>query len=465
MPRKKSIKEIRRRHRATDFKDVKAEIEICAGILKNKEIMEVISNRLDSQAITSEKLKWIYDKAVDIYKYENELMSTRTFKHTLDVKESKRKIYLSFWRKIQKTKKSVTMASSMACYKKLMKYYRARTMSIGVADTIKSLQKAHDGDLSALDEAQTCITIMNDLTAVEEFGVANVTDPVQDYGLYKEEFKRIQKDPSSVMGIETGVTEIDKQMLGLRKGELGVVCGPTAGGKSIMIMNFGTHAWKTAGDVAIFTIEMSEQQYKSRWYCHMSGIDYEKFRKYTITKKEWNILDRTVETAKKNKNTFKIIDMPQGCNAENLRKEISKLRRSYDLQMCVIDYMNIMTGPSGKVDFSWPNQLEIAVQLKLGIARGMDLPVWTACQTDGKDDVGFSKHIKDQLDVGGLLVHDEHSKETGIVFWKWVKARDFKGEKIQLETDMGHMRMTPLPASLQKQIKKMKKFKKKGIRT
>jgi len=464
MPRKKSTKDVRRQHRATDFRDTKAELELVAGVVRSKEIMEVMHGRFDSQSITSDKIKWIYDKAVHLYEYENELLCTRTFKYLLDMPKSKRKIYLSLWKKVQKKKLGATMASTLACMDKLSKFYVARSVQIGIKNSIAYLDKALSGDMDSINSAQAEVVNMHDNVVLEKEDAAIVIDPIKGYDQYKKDFKRIQKDPSSVMGVPTGVEQIDNHLLGLRKGELGLVCGPSGGGKSIMIMNFGAHAWQVAGDVLAYTIEMSEQQYRSRWYCHLSGIEYNRFRQYCLSKEEWNILDKTIEKSKKNKHKFRIIDMPQGCSVAAIRAETKKATRKLDPALIIIDYMNIMCGPNGKIDFSWQNQLEIATQLKLGLARLLDVPVWSACQTDGKDGVGFSTHIKDQLDVGGLLEHDEATKETGIMFWKWFKERDFKGETVTLQTAMNHMRMTPLPNNLEKRANKLKLINKQNKR-
>ena len=99
--------------------------------------------------------------------------------------------------------------------------------------------------------------------------------------------------------------------------------------------------------------------------------------------------------------------------------------------------------------------------MKLEFARALKLPVWTACQTDGENDFGFSKHIKDQLDVAGVLELTDATATDGRVFWNWIKTRDFKGKTVVLETALNYMRITPLPADLEKKNKGMKRLKRK----
>lgn len=446
---------IRRKHRATDFKDRKLEIELVASVIHSKTIMEVISNGFNSEALTNDKLKWIYDHAVNIYEYDNELLTTRTFKHLLDMPKSKKKIYLALWKKIQRKKKQTTISSATQCKDKLLKFYDARNIQIGMQSSLHYLQEALGGDLTNIDKAKNIVVDVGEQVGIIEEGKPMIINGLSEYPNFKKEFKKIQKNPGLSLGIPTGISLIDEYMLGLRASELGIVFGPTGGGKSITIMNFATHCWRTYGDVAVITIEMSKSQYQARWYCNLSGIKYEKFRKYDISKKEWKLLDRTIERAGKYDNNFHIIDMPQGCSSKSIRSELKKLMRVYNLKLVVIDYMNIMSNSNGKIDFSWQNQLELAVQLKLEIARPLNLPVWSACQIADDNKAAFSSHIKDQLDVGGLLRHDENSKNTGIMFWDWVKARDFKGKSIVLNTEMQYMRMDALPDDVSNQYQRM----------
>ena len=456
MARTQDQNSIRRRHKATDFKDRKLEIELVASVIHSKTIMEVVNSTFDSEALTCDKLKWIYDHAVNVYEYDNEILSTRTFRHLLDMPSNKKKIYIALLNKIQRKKKQTTISSATACKEKLMKFYDARNIQIGMQSSLHFLQEALNGDLNNIDKAKKVITEVGEQVSIIQDGKTAVVDGLDEYKNFKKEFKRIQKNPGLSLGIPTGIATIDEYMLGLRGSELGIVFGPTGGGKSITIMNFATHCWRTCGDVAVITIEMSKQQYQSRWYCNLSGIKYEKFRKHEISKNEWNLLDQTIEKAKKIENKFTIIDMPQGCNVKAVRSELKKLMRTSKIKLVVIDYMNIMSSSSGKIDFSWQNQLELAVQLKLELARPLELPVWSACQvSDDSSKAAFSSHIKDQLDVGGLLRHDENSNHTGVMFWDWIKARDFKGKSIVLNTEMQYMRMDALPDDMSNQYKRI----------
>jgi replicative DNA helicase len=407
--------------------------------------MERVHLRFDSNALSSDLIKWIYDKAVELYTSDSVILDNATFGHLLDVEHRKRMLLTTMWKKIRRLRNSVTTASTLAAMKKLKTYYQARNISLCVNDAIKSLTRGVEGgDLKHIDDARKLISYYNDFLSTQDVHV-EAGDPRDTYKTFKQHFIKIQKHPELMGGVPTGIKGIDDQLMGLRKSEFGLIAGPTGSGKSILMMDIGTYGWERMGDVIIVTIEMPKEQYDMRWYCRLSGINYENFRKYALTKDQWNHLDKTIEKVRKNKNKFIVIDMPEGCTMSAVKAEINSHMRHANVQEILIDYINIMTGPSGKVSMDWNNQLELAVEMKLTIARGLNVPTWTVAQTDGDKDTAFSKHIKDQLDVGILIKPDEDSKETGVVWLEWFKTRDFRGRGFGLKTSLDKMRFSEVP--------------------
>jgi len=459
-------KDFRFKHRQVDFRDRELELKLVAGVVKSKKIMEKMYLVTDSNIITSDKIKWIYDKAVALYLEHGVAMDKKAFENLLDVFHKKRKSLLSLWKKIQAMSKEVSLASTIAAGVKLTQYFDGRNMELGVKDMIELLTKAwKGGDLKSIAQAREELMVLSGYMDTRDLK-ADVGDPRDGYEDYKREFKKIQKNPKLIRGVSTGIAEIDKSLIGLREGELGLVAGPTGSGKSIMGMDFLTYCWQTTGDVVALTIEMSKEQYRQRWYCRLSGINYENFRRYDLTPKQWKHLDRTIAKAAKNPNKFIIIDMPEGCTVEAAKGEFKTVMRTADIKLGVIDYMNIMAGPKGEIDMTWETQLGLAAALKLKLARVLGIPLWSMLQTtDDKGKVAFSTHIKDQADVGLRIKPDENTPETGIVGMDWFKTRDFKARSFSLQTDLDKMRFSPVPLGQRHKYKQINKRKKKRLKT
>jgi len=465
MPDPKS-KDFRRKQRQADFKDTQLEYSLIAGITKSQKIMEKVYLAFDSNALVSENTKWIYDKAVALYFEEGVLLDQKAFEHSLDVVHKKRKTITSVWKKIRKLSSKVTLASTLSARERLIEFYDARLIQICVSDIIGDLGKAkNDGKIKSIGDAKKTMASYGDILENKSNATVSAGDPRESYKGFKKKFKEIQKNPELIQGVATGIRQMDNQLLGLRNGEFGIIAGPSGGGKSIMLMDIATYCWQTQGDVAVITIEMPMHQYEMRWYCRLSGINYENFRKYDLNKKQWNHLDKTIEKAKKNSNKFILIDMPEGCTVPAVRAEVKSRLRNSNIKLIVIDYLNIMTGPGGKISMDWKNQLELAVEMKLTIARGFILPTWTVIQTTEDNELAFARHIKDQVDVGARIKQDENTEETGIVFMDWFKTRDFKGTSFSLQTNLDKMRFSEIPVGQRRKYLKINKKKVRKIKT
>lgn len=453
-PQKFDLKEFRRKHRGTDFVNREYELKFVAGATSKVEILETVSTGFDSSVIASESLKWIYDKVLSFYLENGVLVDSKAFNHLVADRKGK-SMLLALWKKLEARKESCTMASTIALMEKLKKLYDARNMSLCASDIIAGLSKALTSkDLNIVNSIRDKFEFYNELTIRKDIHVTT-GNPADDYEEFKQKFKQIQKDPSSIMGIPTGVTAIDKQMIGLRDGEFAIMMGRTGSGKSVFIQGCAVYCAKTVGDAVVITIEMPKDQYEQRIYCALSGIPYESFRKYSLNREQWNHLDRVMQKNKKMMKKLHIIDMPEGCTVEAAASETKIWMKHRKIKLACVDYMNIMaTSSSGAVSMAWEDQLQLAVQMKLKFARGLHLPTWTVVQT-GEKDTAFSKHIRDQLDVGCSIREDEDSKETGVKWIDWVKTRDFLGQSVSLQTRLDIMRFSGVSKEEERTFKRI----------
>lgn len=455
--------DLRRKHRQTDFRDIKLEVEFLGGIIKNKEILEAVYLKFDSEVLTSDRLKWIYDACVELYVEANVLVDSQSFKNLLKGRK-KTQAYTVLWKKIKRASKMASVASTVTAMEKLKQLYKARNMSLCANDIISNLSRAlNAGDLAKIDSAEESLHYYSELAITKDVRV-DEGELIADYSSFKEEYIKLQKNPDSILGVPTGVKRIDEQMVGLRDGEFGLIVGESGSGKSILLMNMAYYGWQTVGDTIVVTIEMPKRQYEQRLYCAISGVEYDAFRKFNITKEQWKRIDLSIERASKNGNKLHIIDMPSGCTIEALRSKIREKVRKHDIKLICIDYLNIVANSSGEIDIGWENQVGLAASLKLDIARGFNIPTWSAAQTNKKG-MAFSSHIKDQVDVSLLIKDDENTMETGVRYIEWLKTRDFKGMPITLETNFNVMRFGPISSTEAKKIKQINMVKRRSIKT
>jgi hypothetical protein len=191
---------------------------------------------------------------------------------------------------------------------------------------------------------------------------------------------------------------------------------------------------------------MPASQLNQRFYCRISGIEYDMFRDYRLQEEQWNLLDKKIKRfLNDHEYTFSTLDAPQSCTVISLQHEIENFIKKFkEPKLILIDYMNIMRG-----GMDWQKQLEIAVDIKQKIGRYFKIATWSANQLAGakhdKDhinisDFGFAKNIADNVDVGIGLAESEGSDDDNELFnIDFTKTRDFVGRSITIRADRSRM--------------------------
>jgi replicative DNA helicase len=421
-----------------DFRDIKLEKKFVGGVLQSLEAFARVVEEFKRDALTGEKISKIYELAVQVFHESNGLLTEDSLANLLNVRQSTKESFLRLFRQCIERGEKQTLSDIITSKDRLMRLYNCRIMHIGISDAIGDLARAAEGDLEQVDLAVNKIgEIHNDITARKVATI--VSNPFQEYPSWKRRFKDIQEHPELIRSIPTGIPAIDRCMLGIRDGELGVLIAPTGVGKSIGLMNIGVHCWRTVGTAVIFTIEMPAEQYTNRLYSYLARIPYDRFREYSLDKDDWKRIDRVVKRGKKQGNELIIVDMPEGCTAEGIKSELRLIRRKHDVRLVGVDYMNIMGNTTGINGFDWEFQVQTAMELKLNLCRSMALPVWTVAQSTGEAEMAFARHIKDQIDVGVIFTPTEDHAETEMLKMDWCKTRDFKGISTVCHTDRAHM--------------------------
>lgn len=179
--------------------------------------------------------------------------------------------------------------------------------------------------------------------------------------------------------VGTGIKQLDEKKIlngGLGAGELGVVIAATGGGKSQLLVHFGAQALLQGKNVLFYTFELNERAVGIRFDSHLLDIDSidcydqkEKIKKY---------YEDNAETLGR----LKIKYYPTGTATINtLRSHIDKLAaEGFRPDMLIIDYAGIMRSTE-KYELLRLELKKIYEELR-GFANEVDIPVWTASQSN-----------------------------------------------------------------------------------
>jgi replicative DNA helicase len=145
-----------------------------------------------------------------------------------------------------------------------------------------------------------------------------------------------------VKGIASGFTKFDEMTGGLREGELFILAGRPAMGKTALALNMAQHIATNVKDpkaVAIFSLEMSKESLLTRLICSSARVDQQRFRAGYLNEDERRLLRdamyRLVESPL-------FIDDSAGTNLMDVHSKLRRLQAEHDLGLVVIDYLQLM---------------------------------------------------------------------------------------------------------------------------
>jgi replicative DNA helicase len=178
------------------------------------------------------------------------------------------------------------------------------------------------------------------------------------------------------LGIPTGFIDLDRLLGGLQRSDLIIVAARPGVGKTSMLLAMAlTAARKFKQKVAVFSLEMSNEQLVQRLMSSETGIDSQRLRLGDLEETEW---PKFVEAAGRLSDTMLFIDDTPGISALQLRTKARRLHAEYGLDLIMVDYLQLMSG-----DFRAENRVQeisyISRALK-GLARELSVPVVAASQ-------------------------------------------------------------------------------------
>lgn len=184
----------------------------------------------------------------------------------------------------------------------------------------------------------------------------------------------LARNQGTLMGVPTGFTMLDRLLGGLQKSDLIILAGRPGMGKTGFSLSFALNAAKQFGArVAVFSLEMSNEQLVQRLLSMETGIDSHRLRLGAVQEEEWPIL---LEAANMLATTNIFIDDTPAASVLEIRTKARRLYAEHGLDMILIDYMQLMSGQAGagRNDNRQQEISYISRSLK-ALARELNVPV------------------------------------------------------------------------------------------
>ena len=220
---------------------------------------------------------------------------------------------------------------------------------------------------------------------------------------------------SMITGLATGFTDFDSMTAGLQAGDLVIVAARPSMGKTALAVNMAEYAAiREKRSVAIFSMEMSAVQLTFRLLSSLGRINQQSLRSGKLEDEEWPRVTSAMALLADSKI---FIDDTPGLSPMELRARSRRLKRSHDLGLIVIDYLQLMAVP-GSTENRATEIAEISRSLK-ALAKELNVPVIALSQlnrslesrTDKRPvmaDLRESGAIEQDADVIVFIYRDEY---------------------------------------------------------
>ncbi len=234
-----------------------------------------------------------------------------------------------------------------------------------------------------------------------------------------ETIDRLYQRKAHVTGLPTGFVDFDVRTAGLQSSDFIVVAGRPSMGKSSFAMGIAEHVGMVEKmPVAFFSLEMSKEQLAQRMICSHARVDAHRVRTGFLSSSDW---PKLTQAAGKLSEAKIFIDDSPSLSIFELRAKARRLKSQHDIQLMVIDYLQLMRGPSDP-ESRQQEISEISRSLK-ALARELKAPLIAISQLSRAvesrvdhrpqlSDLRESGAIEQDADLVVLLLREEYYNPT-----------------------------------------------------
>ena len=185
------------------------------------------------------------------------------------------------------------------------------------------------------------------------------------------------KNEGGIVGVPTGLRDLDDKLGGLHQSDLIVIAGRPSMGKTSLATNIAFNAAKHIQDngrkssIAFFSLEMSSEQLTTRILSEQARIGSNDIRRGRISDEQF---DQFLETSKNIAELPLFIDETPAISIAAMSNRARRIKRLHGLDMIVVDYIQLMRGTTYNKDGRVQEISQITQGLK-AIAKELGVPV------------------------------------------------------------------------------------------
>ena len=319
--------------------NTEAEQSVIGSILLSNEIFDDITLIISSKNFYDPVHKKIFE-ALEKLIYGGYLANPITLKNYFEKEKSELNIpeYL-----VKITKFSTSSRQAIEYSKLIFDLYVKREL-IKISGEIIDQAKLNDLDIDGQKIIENYEKSLFDLAEKGSFSSSLIKfDEAMRQTI--EMASNAYKNEEGIVGVPTGLRDLDDRLGGLHKSDLVIIAGRPSMGKTALATNIAFNAAKKIQEmgekssVAFFSLEMSSEQLSTRILAEQSRIKSNDIRRGKISEEQF---DKFIETSKDISELPLYIDETPAITIAALSNRARRIKRLYGLDMVVIDYIQLM---------------------------------------------------------------------------------------------------------------------------
>ena len=387
--------------------NAEAEQTVLASCMIDHSAVEKVVNILNYDDFYFEANKEIYDSIKQIHMQNIPVDAVTVFE---ELKKRGKIDYIGGFEYLATLTENIITSKSVEAYCNIIKEKATLRKLISVSQEI--IEKSYKED----DDAQKIIELAEQrIFSVSQNRSINTFSEIKE--VLMTVFNQLEeraKTGGGITGLSTGYTDLDKMTSGLQKSDLILIAARPSMGKTALALNIAMNVVKNGASVALFSLEMSKEQYVQRIISQESMVDSTKLRTGSLDDDDWT---RIINTMSMISNCKIYIDDTPSVTLYEMMSKCRRLKIEKGLDLIVVDYLQLMTDGRGTEN----RQQEIS-NISRGLkslARELNCPVVALSQltrapehrTDHRPvmaDLRESGSIEQDADVVMMLYRDEY---------------------------------------------------------
>ncbi|MCZ2094691.1 MAG: replicative DNA helicase, partial [Anaerolineae bacterium] len=257
-------------------------------------------------------------------------------------------------------------------YGRIVERAAIRRRLLAAASEIAQLAHEESADINeVIDRSEASLFAVTERRLRKELVPINIA--ISDY---YDRIEHLYEHRGEPLGVPSGFVDLDRLLGGLQKSDLIIVAGRPGMGKTSWLLSVALNAARARARVAIFSMEMSNEQIVQRLVSSETGISTQNLRLGKLDDREWTLF---VEATGNLSNVRIFLDDTPAQSPIQMRTKCRRLYAEHGLDLIMVDYLQLMNSGSGRVENRVQEISFISRQLKQ-LARELNVPVLAAAQ-------------------------------------------------------------------------------------